>query len=504
MNPENGGLKELEPSGASVPSSPPEALIAKNPLRWLTVFGPGAIIASLTIGAGELIFSSRAGALFGLNVLWFFLLVLACKWVLVFTTARHIVITGEHPFAAWMNLPGPRGWLPLTFFLLAVVCFPIWVCFHAGTLGTLLAWLSGTSGALNGSAHFLWGIAILLPVMLLSLKGGYAILEKAQLVILLLMLGCIVVVLFIIHPDWLGILNGLFVPHRFYYPDWVSTYPEVAQRSPWLESITYVGVLGGSSYDYLAYVSYLRDKGWGRAQATTPAEEPSAFDRRWIRAPLIDCTLSFAAVLVFTLVFVVCGQVLLGPEHKIPSGTNLLNLQAAFITPLFPALRHLYFVGAFLTIFGTLYGTIEVAPTILREIAEALGLKSSPRKIRKAAILWVSLGALAVLLWSIFYSISNSGKTVPGLIAILTPANLFTGVLGCGIVCLLSPWMDLRRNSKSWRMGKILFGANLATGAIFMVLGFYGYWEHSRWISFGVLVMTLCIGMVAAVFFRAR
>jgi hypothetical protein len=53
-------------------------------------------------------------------------------------------------------------------------------------------------------------------------------------------------------------------------------------------------------------------------------------------------------------------------------------------------------------------------------------------------------------------------------------------------------------------MGKILFGANLATGAIFMVLGFYGYWEHSRWISFGVLVMTLCIGMVAAVFFRAR
>lgn len=32
------------------------------PIRWLTVFGPGAVIGSLTIGMGELVFSSRGGA----------------------------------------------------------------------------------------------------------------------------------------------------------------------------------------------------------------------------------------------------------------------------------------------------------------------------------------------------------------------------------------------------------------------------------------------------------
>jgi hypothetical protein len=475
----------------------PAALSSQNPLRWMTIFGPGAIIASLTIGAGELIFSSRAGSLFGYNILWFFLLVLVCKWVLVFSVARHMVLTGEHSFQAWTKLPGPRGWLPIILFIFAVVCFPVWVCFHAGTLGTLIGWLTGTLGGLNGSAHYLWGIAILLPMMALSLSGGYALLEKAQLVLLFLMLASITIVLFLMNPDWLGVLAGTFIPHAFNYPEWVNKYPEVANRSPWLESITYVGVLGGSSYDYLAYVSYLREKRWGLAGIETGEKTRGNVDPRWIRAPLVDCTLSFVAVLLFTLVFVVCGHLLLGPQEKIPSGSNLLTLQSAFITPLFPGLRYLYFAGALLTILGTLYGTIEVAPTILREISLALEWNISAQRIRKISILWVSLAALVILGGSVLYGATHPGQSTPGLIALLTPANLFTGVLGCGIVCLLTPWMSgLKANA---RMPLWLIIANFITGTIFLGLGIYGYWEHSKWAALGMLALTAAAGMVAAV-----
>ena len=41
----------------------------------MAALGPGAIVASLTIGTGELIFSSRAGALFGYRTLGLFALV---------------------------------------------------------------------------------------------------------------------------------------------------------------------------------------------------------------------------------------------------------------------------------------------------------------------------------------------------------------------------------------------------------------------------------------------
>src|SRR6266566_5585453 len=171
----------------------PPALQSRNPLAWLAIFGPGAVIASLTIGSGELIFSSRGGALFGYRLLWFFLVVLVLKWVLVFVTARHMVLTGAHPFQRWMELPGPRGWFPLVFFLLALVCFPIWVSFHAGTVGTLLSWLTGTERSLRGGAHFVWGAFTLGVVLVLVFRGGYAALERLQLIIVLLMLACVVV-----------------------------------------------------------------------------------------------------------------------------------------------------------------------------------------------------------------------------------------------------------------------------------------------------------------------
>lgn len=97
------------------------ALTPRSPASWLTIFGPGGGIASLTIGSGELIFSSRGGAVFGCQLLSLFLAVCVFKWALVFATARHMILTGAHPFQRWMDLPGPRGWLPMAFLLLAIV-----------------------------------------------------------------------------------------------------------------------------------------------------------------------------------------------------------------------------------------------------------------------------------------------------------------------------------------------------------------------------------------------
>src|SRR4051812_20702947 len=140
----------------------------KSLLDWLRCFGPGAILASLTIGVGELVFSTRAGALFGYRLLWFFAVVLFFKWLLVYSTARHMALTGAHPFQRWMELPGPRGWFPLIFLLLALAAFPIWVAFHSGTVGTLASALTGTGAKWAGVGHFVWGIFVLSIVTILA------------------------------------------------------------------------------------------------------------------------------------------------------------------------------------------------------------------------------------------------------------------------------------------------------------------------------------------------
>jgi hypothetical protein len=489
----------------------PASLLSRNPLRWLAVFGPGAVIASLTIGVGELVFSSRAGALFGYRPLCFFLLVLVLKWILVYGSARHFVLTGAHPFQRWMELSGPRGWLPLVFLLLAVPCFPIWVCFHAGTLGTLLSFLSGTEQAWRGGAHLGWGIVLLAAVLALCAAGGYRALERIQLAIVLLMLGSVTVAVFFIRPDWWELLQGLLLPQSLAYPSWVTPelFPEVASRPIWLEATTYAGVIGGSSYDYLAYTSYLRDKHWGRAGMSIASAEEleragcdnSPEIRRWLRAPLVDCTLSFAAVLLFTAVFMVCGAVVLGPQHKVPGGSNLLSLQADFVTSIYPWLRHVYFAGAFLAVFGTLYGTIEVAPTVLRELVAAFSPPSAgqhSRRFRLWSITWVGAGGLVILGGTLSYHLKSGSDQAPGLIAILTPANLFTGVLGCGIVCLLNLWMDRRFLPRGFRPPLWAELLTILAGLAFLALGLRGAWDHSGWTAFLILLSTVALGWLAA------
>jgi hypothetical protein len=317
-----------------------------------------------------------------------------------------------------------------------------------------------------------------------------------------------------LKPDWGSLFQGALVPVFPEYPPWIAAHPEFSRRPVWVEAVTYVGIIGGSGYDYLAYASYIRDKGWGQAgraladagQLEAMAKDQTHPNRCWVRACLIDCTLSFLAVLIFTVVFVVCGAVVLGPQGKVPSGTHLLALQAEFVTPIFPWLRWVYFAGAFLAMFGTLYGTIEVAPTVLREMLAAanpaLG-RTALQQSRRWAITWVGVGGVLVLLGTFLFTVRAEGKNPPGLVAILTPANLFTGVLACGLICVLNGWVERRFLPRKLRMHWTLLGLNMLSGAAFLVLGVQGFWDHRGWTSLAILGGTLAAGWIGASYWNS-
>jgi hypothetical protein len=500
------------PATTATGNSHPDAL-PRRPLDWLKVFGPGAIIASLTIGTGELIFSSRGGAIFGYRILFLFVVISLLKWSLVVASSRHMVLTGVHPYRLMLDLPGPRGWLPMVLLLIAAVCLPIWISFHSGVLGNLTAWITRTSGLLGGGIDYLWGAGILALVVAITATRGYSTLERVQLVIVSAMVLSAGVTLILYRPDWLALLKGAVVPQSFSYPAWLSAeYPRIAAQPVWVETTRYVGVIGGAGFDYLAYTSFMRDKAWGQAGAGPAsaqrlaeiAADPAHPVRRWARAPLVDCSISFLVIVVFTAVFVASGALILGPHHKIPDEKNLLNLQAAFVTGLHPWLLPLYVAGAFLTMIGTLYGTIEVACSIAGEMARVFNRELTvryARRIRRITIIWCAVGAWAILLLLFAYQSTGHEGKPPLLLAILTPANLFTGVLFCGVLCLVNLWMDGRFLPKALRLPAWLRLLNVFSGFIFLALGIKGYWDHeSRPYAIGRLCVMLVIAAPVSLF----
>jgi hypothetical protein len=383
-----------------------------------------------------------------------------------------------------------------------------------------MAGLTKTKPYLNGATIHLWGIGLLASVFIMAVLGGYFVLEKTQIVIVALMLAAVVTVLIIFGPDWLELLRGLFIPQRLEFPAWLAADPNptvrrIVERPVWVEVSLYTGVIGGAAYDYLAYASYLRDKGWGNAAPVAeqarietnhaaaaiahPADDLTL--RQWLRAPLIDCTLSFAIVLVFSAVFVASGKLLLGPAHQIPGDGNFLEYQARFVTSLHPWLYPLYAIGAFLTMFGTLYGTLEIAPTILRETVLAVApnwLKPGrSHRLRMVAIIWVAGIAFLILAASFVYQL-NVGKEHPaGLTEILKPVNLFTGVLACGLICLSNPWID-RHLPARFRMPFALVALNVIGGLVFIVVALRSYWDYAGWRAMLIVLGIFAFGMLVA------
>jgi hypothetical protein len=502
----------------------PSVLRSRNPLNWVVVFGPGAIIASLTIGTGELIFSTRGGALFGYPVLFLFVVISVLKWALVFSSARHMVLTGVHPYERMVDLPGPRGWFPLMLFFIVAVCTPVWSCFLSGVTGNLCAWVTGTSDVFGGAIDYLWGAAVLTLCLVLSATCGYTIFERIQMIIVAAMMLCATITLILYGPDWLALIKGAFIPEAYVYPEWLlnSTRPEhieIAKQPVWVETTRYVGVIGGAGFDYMAYTTWLREKSWGRSAVGPPTPdqiEEIARDRthpvrQWVRAPLVDCTLSFIVIVGFSAVFIASGVLVLGPEGELPTEKNLLNLQAKLVTAIHPWLLPVYVVGALLTMVGSVYGTIEIACAIGGELLKSLipGFAERHKQpIRRAIITWCMLIAYALLAWIFWYTLQGGVDKPRILIAILTPVNLFTGVLACGLFCLLLPWIDHKFLPKALRMPFWLLCLNLIAAAVFIALGIMGYWTNHNpdgsWFATRWFTISIILGIVVASILVAR
>lgn len=438
----------------------------------ITFFGPGAIIASLTVGSGETVLASRLGAVFGLGVLWVVVVGTVAKGAVVYASNRYIVLTGEHAMAGLARvIPGPRGWFPAVIGGLAVLSFPF-------VASALAAGIGGYLERIAGGSSVLWGVGLLLLAAVISWFGWYSLLEKAQLTIVALKVALVFVAVFAAQPDWLAALAG-FVPQGVGYLPYVGQdYPEIAARPPVVELVVFMGGLGGGMYDYVGYAGFLREKGWGMlAQPERHGDEPvtsavqladtpeeRARVKGWSRAPFGDVLVSFVAMAVIAVAFIITGDAILGANRQIPEGNDVLTYQGQVLGIISPVLEYFYVVAIVMVFFGTMYAIWEVytrtayesfAP-VSRRVKDA-GISTARRWVYG----YVLLGGLALVL---------SGAN---LIQLITPANIVGGTIAIGVYGFGLLALERRVLPKALRirpLGQVLivFGATvlLVSGSV--------------------------------------
>lgn len=433
-------------------------------IKWIwTVAGPGAILASLTIGSGELVWAPRAAAAFGYAMVWAFLYGVWIKGVIQYLANRWHTLTGIPTSLATARVIG--RWFNIFLAATILSVMPMWWT----TLSSLSAQVLWVWAGRPAPLLYFW-IPVVIATTLLCifaarLGKAYKALEKISLAVLWAMfIGFWAAVLLATRPDWGAFFGNLFIPRPIPpYEDWIKTAaPDIWSLTPLMLLGTALGSLGGGIQDYVGYQAMLKEKEWGflkfsdemvkkvhefkkgLPRVEIPEDEKSKKKvLGWLMHAKFDCGLSFFMVFITTMPAAILTIEVLRPRHLAPSGLRLAEVQVAWLTEtLGPWAGILWWLGSFFAFWGTYYGLHEVYTwtiyDMLRGTFKSLA-NITPNKVR--LYLWPYL----IIVGSIFFL---TGFSLPILTAFASAAtHLFAlAIWGIGLL-----YTNLRYLPKAYR-----------------------------------------------------
>ncbi|MEM0453195.1 MAG: Nramp family divalent metal transporter [Sulfolobales archaeon] len=472
---------------------PPEELKKISLRSIIKYFGFGALIAAIGVGSGELIWTPRAAAAFGYIITWAFFYGVWTKAVIQYLGMKLFTITGEPPSHALKRVFG--GWLVIFLATMFVAVTPFWFV----SLGTLSAQIIINSIGLPTTYqtlifYALLTISLLMVVFSAYLKKALKVLEWVQSGVMIIMLVFFWVAVGVaVRPDWGSFFAYMFVP--ILPPDyepWVRQVAKDIAATPVMWFILpALGALGAGAHEYIGYTAVFDEKGWGvpaspkwealrRAFYGVPRTFklpiPTTGDMRvklnaWRRAPLLTVLIGFIALWISTTPAIILSIEVLRPQHLIPSGIKLTAVQAEWLRIIHPSLTVLWWIGAFVAIWGTFYGVFEVYVWTLHDFLRAFKRFENLSRNTVRKYLWPYYVIATALLYS-------TGFSVPFLATFASAVlNIFsTGVWGLALIYLDRTQLPKEYRAPLWYIIFTLIGALL-----------YAFWGLTNMIqAFGI------------------
>ena len=449
-------------------------------LRYLLFFGPGAILASMTIGQGQLILGPQIGAWAGFTLLWLITLNLG-SYIIAYIGCRFTMLSGISTMDVFSQRTR-HGWLNWLFIGIILIFIPLFTAAIITTLGEALHWIVGFG-------HYLfWGILFCIFAGVLVLVGRYRLVEHTQaFFVAVLGIGAVLSVA-VLKLDVLEILpNFFFIGHVPSFPSWVDVhFPSVTETPVPLLMLGYLGTLTISLVPLVGYLGWIKVKKWGIFK---DCDNPESFSsklfsrfqkegqisylphtkdeikksRLLLKPLLIDLAIAFFIVSVVSAAYMIAGASLLGPQadgsFKLPSDVNLLREQAIIFSHVASWLHPVYQISVVFALFGTAYAGFEAVSRMLYETSKNISKKVKGLPYRK-------------FLFSIFLYILVTGVPLAilgalgvSIILMLSLTLLFIGVVGVLIYGIGVLYLSQTLLPQSYRLGKgllFLVGISLA------------------------------------------
>ena len=303
--------------------------------RFLTIVGPGLLVAATGVGTGDLATGSFAGSMLGTAILWAVIVGALLKFSITEGIARWQLSTSMTVIEGAARHLGP---LPLYVFLPYLI---LWSFFTASAMMsgcgvTLHALIPVFADPATGKVVF--GIMSSIVGVTLVYIGGYRLFEKIMTVCILLMFVTVVYTAIALWPGTEAVFQGTFMP----------TIPDFdGEGLTW--TIALIGGVGGT-VTVLSYGYWIREEGRDKA------------------SDIPICRIDLGTGYLMTAIFGM-SVVIIGSNVEVSGGGAMLIVALAeqLRGPLGEAGKWLFLAGAAGAVFSSLLGTWQATPYIFAD-----------------------------------------------------------------------------------------------------------------------------------------
>ncbi len=396
--------------------------IPRPPRGWrrLTMLGPGLVWAASSVGVAELVFATRAGAIFGFLLLWVPLVSLFFKYFLTELMGRYTIASGRDVIWAFSSLETkigpvtlPKGWIIWIFWIFFIASV-------AGMSGIALTVGSALFGMYPHVPYEAYAVISLLVVGGLLFAGSYRGLEHASRILIAVMIFFALYSVIRESPAVSDVASGL-----------IPSVPPGSLR----ELLPLMGWAGAGAMGTVWFSLWTKAAGRG---VTDPSAALSAVDeksvRGWIEINRLDLIINTVFAGVLTAGFLLAGAAILHPIGLVPEGEGM-GITLSRIAGKFYGTQGaiIFLVGVFATLFSTLLADID---GLCRVASGALAAR--PKSGRSARSYYLMFLAVYVVTAGVFVTLISAPVVLLQLTAVIDTVLLpVVGLLGISLCARL-------------------------------------------------------------------
>jgi Mn2+/Fe2+ NRAMP family transporter len=342
--------------------------VSEPPVGWrrFLALGPGLVWSASAVGVGSLVFATRAGAIFGLTLLWAPILSIFIKFFMTELVGRYTVATGENAVSAFGRiavklgpLKLPAGWILWIFWLFFIVSV-------VGMSGIALTIGSTLQALFSQLTYVIWSLIALLMTGLILYLGSYKSLQFISRLLIIVVIFFIVYAVIKLPPTAGEFTAGL--------------YPRVPSESL-RELVPLLGWAGAGAIGTIWFSMWTQGSGRGASGSkSAPLPTDSERIKGWIKINRTDLAINTVLTALLTTGFLLAGSAILLPLGLVPDGDELGLVLSKIAGNFFGSNGEVIFlVGIFGTLYSTLVANID---GLCRVAAGALKDSSGKREVK--------------------------------------------------------------------------------------------------------------------------